>query len=128
MSKSIAMVADRGPRAAFHLLRALLIRVLSASHSLSTAGAGSPGSCRTASHPVKSAPCHRLRLASGGGFAMVNASPTMPFDPKIPRELANKLGREAMKVIELGLYASPTSQQVDIAADNVKPSVYPADD
>jgi uncharacterized protein (TIGR02452 family) len=48
---------------------------------------------------------------------MVETSPTMPFDPKIPRELANKLGREAMKVIELGLYASPTSQQVDIAAD-----------
>lgn len=41
----------------------------------------------------------------------------MPFDPKIPRELANKLGREAMQVIELGLYASPTSRQVDIAAD-----------
>ena len=49
---------------------------------------------------------------------MVNASPTMPFDPKIPRELANKLGREAMKVIELGLYASPTSQQVDIGRVN----------
>jgi uncharacterized protein (TIGR02452 family) len=41
----------------------------------------------------------------------------MPFDPKIPRELANKLGREAMQVIELGLYATPTSRQVDIAAD-----------
>jgi len=41
----------------------------------------------------------------------------MPFDPKIPRELANKLGREAMKIIVLGLYASPTSQLVDIAAD-----------
>ena len=41
----------------------------------------------------------------------------MPFDPKIPRELANKLGREAMQVIELGLYASPSSRQVDIAAD-----------
>jgi uncharacterized protein (TIGR02452 family) len=48
---------------------------------------------------------------------MVKTSPLMPFDPKIPRELANKLGREAMQVIELGLYASPTSQQVDIAAD-----------
>ncbi len=41
----------------------------------------------------------------------------MPFDPKIPRELANKLGREAMQVIELGLYATPTSRQVDLAAD-----------
>ncbi|MEY4132318.1 MAG: hypothetical protein RL592_376 [Verrucomicrobiota bacterium] len=41
----------------------------------------------------------------------------MPFDPKIPRELAKKLGREAMQVIELGLYASPSSRQVDIAAD-----------
>lgn len=41
----------------------------------------------------------------------------MPFNPKIPRELANKLGREAMQVIELGLYASPTSRQVDVAAD-----------
>ena len=41
----------------------------------------------------------------------------MPFDPHIPRELANKLGREAMQVIELGLYASPSSRQVDIAAD-----------
>jgi uncharacterized protein (TIGR02452 family) len=48
---------------------------------------------------------------------MVNASPTMPFDPKIPRELANKLGREAMMIIELGLYASPTGRQVDLAAD-----------
>jgi uncharacterized protein (TIGR02452 family) len=48
---------------------------------------------------------------------MVNVSPTMPFDPKIPRELANKLGREAMMIIELGLYASPTGRQVDIAAD-----------
>ncbi len=41
----------------------------------------------------------------------------MPFDPKIPRELANKLGREAVQIIELGLYASPTNRQVDIAAD-----------
>jgi uncharacterized protein (TIGR02452 family) len=41
----------------------------------------------------------------------------MPFDPKIPREFANKMGREAMQVIELGLYATPTSRQVDIAAD-----------
>lgn len=41
----------------------------------------------------------------------------MPFDPVIPRELANKLGREAMQVIELGLYATPTSRQVDLAAD-----------
>ena len=48
---------------------------------------------------------------------MVNASPTMPFDPKIPRELANKLGHEAMRVIELGLYASPAGRQVDIADD-----------
>jgi len=48
---------------------------------------------------------------------MVNALPTMPFDPKIPRELANKLGHEAMRVIELGLYASPAGRQVDIADD-----------
>jgi uncharacterized protein (TIGR02452 family) len=41
----------------------------------------------------------------------------MPFDPKIPREFANKMGREAMQIIELGLYASPTSRQVDVAAD-----------
>ena len=41
----------------------------------------------------------------------------MPFDPKIPRELANKLGREAMQIIELGLYATPTSRPVDLAAD-----------
>jgi len=41
----------------------------------------------------------------------------MPFDPKIPREFANKMGREAMQVIELGLYATPTSRQVDVAAD-----------
>jgi uncharacterized protein (TIGR02452 family) len=41
----------------------------------------------------------------------------MPFDPKIPRELANKMGREAMQAIELGLYASATRRQVDIAAD-----------
>ena len=41
----------------------------------------------------------------------------MPFDPKIPRELANKLGREAMQAIELGLYASPANRPVDIAAD-----------
>ena len=46
-----------------------------------------------------------------------DAPPTMPFDPKIPRELANKMGREAMQVIELGLYATPTSRQVDLAAD-----------
>ena len=48
---------------------------------------------------------------------MVKATPIMPFDPKIPRELANKLGHEAMRVIELGLYASPAGRQVDIAAD-----------
>ena len=41
----------------------------------------------------------------------------MPFDPKIPREFANKMGKEAMRIIELGLYASPTSRQVDIAED-----------
>jgi uncharacterized protein (TIGR02452 family) len=41
----------------------------------------------------------------------------MPFDPKIPRELANKLGRETMKILELGLYADPASRQVDVAAD-----------
>ncbi|MBM3869227.1 MAG: TIGR02452 family protein [Verrucomicrobia bacterium] len=41
----------------------------------------------------------------------------MPFDPKIPREFANKMGREAMQIIELGLYATPTSRQVDIAED-----------
>ena len=41
----------------------------------------------------------------------------MPFDPRIPRELAHKLGREATQVIELGLYATPTNRQVDIAAD-----------
>ncbi len=41
----------------------------------------------------------------------------MPFDPKIPREFANKMGREAMHIIDLGLYASPTSRQVDIAED-----------
>jgi uncharacterized protein (TIGR02452 family) len=41
----------------------------------------------------------------------------MPFDPKIPRELANKMGREAMQVIELGLYATPAGRPVDLAAD-----------
>lgn len=41
----------------------------------------------------------------------------MPFDPKIPREFANKMGREAMHIIDLGLYASPTSRQVDVAED-----------
>jgi len=41
----------------------------------------------------------------------------MPFDPKIPREFANKMGREAMQVIELGLYATPTSRPVDLADD-----------
>jgi uncharacterized protein (TIGR02452 family) len=41
----------------------------------------------------------------------------MPFDPKFPRELATKLGREAMQVIDLGLYATPTSRQVDLADD-----------
>ena len=40
----------------------------------------------------------------------------MPFDPKIPREFANKMGREAMQIIELGLYATPTSRPVDLAA------------
>jgi len=39
----------------------------------------------------------------------------MPFDPKIPREFANKMGREAMQIIELGLYATPTSRPVDLA-------------
>lgn len=48
--------------------------------------------------------------------AILGITPAMPFDPKIPRELANKLGREAMQIIELGLYASATSRQVDIAA------------
>ena len=48
---------------------------------------------------------------------MLTRTPPMPFDPKIPREFANKMGREAMQIIELGLYASPTSRQVDVAAD-----------
>jgi uncharacterized protein (TIGR02452 family) len=41
----------------------------------------------------------------------------MAFDPIIPRELANKMGQEAVRVIELGLYATPTGRQVDVAAD-----------
>ena len=41
----------------------------------------------------------------------------MPFDPIIPRELANKLGREATQVIDLGLYASAKGRQVDLATD-----------